>query len=73
MRRERQFLSENGRSHLTQHELTTGSIALAYEGTKPVSEFVCQVLSVKKVSSAQGDRYRLVVSDGVHYMQGIYG
>jgi replication factor A1 len=33
------------------------------------TEPVIQVLSIKRVTSASGDRYRIILSDGLHYIQ----
>lgn len=40
------------------------------ETAQTEQNFPLQVLNVKKVASTNGsDRYRLIVSDGIHYMQ----
>jgi hypothetical protein len=56
---------------MKKYELTPHSIQKVYQGSTDLTDFTCQILSVKNVTSPQGDRYRLVVSDGINYMQGV--
>ncbi|EPQ29340.1 uncharacterized protein PFL1_03095 [Pseudozyma flocculosa PF-1] len=59
-------------------DLTQGAIARMVESTDTsngVQNPVCQILSIKKISSTStanpnvGDRYRIILSDGVHFAQ----
>ncbi|KAI8818562.1 uncharacterized protein EV422DRAFT_537495 [Fimicolochytrium jonesii] len=54
-------------------QLSTGSLLHIYESDKPNSfpNAVVQVLNIKKITTqpSSPDRYRLIVSDGAHFMQ----
>ncbi|KAN0064628.1 Replication factor A protein 1 [Thecaphora frezii] len=59
-------------------DLSQGAIARMVESTDTyngVQNPVCQILSIKKISSAAtsnpsvGDRYRIILSDGIHFAQ----
>ena len=55
--------------------LTADSIRHIHESETALPDFAAQVLSIKTIQATQPTqptRYRLVVSDGVHYMQGIF-
>ena len=53
-------------------QLSTGCITAIHNNVE-VKDPVVQVINIKKIlpsSSQQTDRYRLIISDGTHYMQG---
>ena len=53
-------------------QLSVGSIVSIHNNVE-VKEPIVQVINVKKdlpTSPQQTDRYRLIISDGNHYMQG---
>jgi replication factor A1 len=60
-----------------EHELTTGIVARAFNAVDPTEvedlQPTVQLLSIKKVANARDsstpDRYRIIVSDGVQFIQ----
>lgn len=54
--------------YLTSNAVTTMVNTPKADGQQPVT---VQVINVKAVTSGQGDRYRVVMSDGQHYVQGM--
>ena len=64
-------------SLVMQSELTTGIVAKAYNAVDPAEiedlQPTVQLLSIKKVANARdsstADRYRIIVSDGVQFIQ----
>ncbi|SJX62214.1 probable replication factor-A protein 1 [Sporisorium reilianum f. sp. reilianum] len=63
---------------MSLNDLSQGAIAQMIQTADPASSVqnpVCQILSIKKIqataasASNVGDRYRIIVSDGVHYAQ----
>lgn len=60
-------------STMSTFRLTPGSCAQLqlspYDGDAYTKEHVVQFLSVKKVGPGTSDRYRLIISDGTHFIQ----
>ncbi|CDU25683.1 probable replication factor-A protein 1 [Sporisorium scitamineum] len=63
---------------MSLNDLSQGAIAQMIQTADPASSVqnpVCQILSIKKIQASAtsasnvGDRYRIIVSDGVHYAQ----
>lgn len=57
-------------------QLSKGSVRYIYEIGQPQGEHVLQILDIRSVQSKEGsaqpvkqDRYRLVLSDGDHFIQ----
>jgi replication factor A1 len=59
----------------TAFQLTVGAvptmISMIGKPPKNVPSMVVQVINIKSVASANGDRYRAVLSDGTHYVTGM--
>ena len=58
------------------HQLTSGFYKRAYETSEFTEEFcssgpILQILSLKKMDTQGTERYRLVLSDGEHFSQGM--
>ncbi|EST08505.1 Replication factor A, C-terminal [Kalmanozyma brasiliensis GHG001] len=63
---------------MSLNDLSQGAIAQMIQTADPASSVqnpVCQILSIKKIQASAtsasnvGDRYRIILSDGVHYAQ----
>lgn len=63
---------------MSMKDLSQGAIAEMVRSTDPsnhVQNPVCQILSIKKIAATStapgnpGDRYRIILSDGIHYAQ----
>lgn len=63
---------------MSLNDLSQGAIAQMIQTADPASSIqnpVCQILSIKKIQASAtsasnvGDRYRIILSDGVHYAQ----